>query len=54
MLYHVIHTRTFEVKTMNPNDILDMEYDDEDRVIITGHDQQIYYLLASKDLVTEP
>ena len=54
MLYHVIHMRTFEVKAMNPSDILDMEYDDEDRVIITGRDQQKYYLLASKDLVTEP
>lgn len=54
MVYQVIHTQTYQMKTMNPSDVLNMEYDADDRVIITGHDQQIYYLLASKDLITEP
>ncbi|CAG7651792.1 hypothetical protein ACFQI7_27715 [Paenibacillus allorhizosphaerae] len=53
MMYHVIHKMTHELKILNPADVLDMDTDSEGRIIVHGADQQIYFLLASKDLVID-
>jgi len=54
MKYHVINTRTFELKTLNASEILDMDYDTEGRVIVVGTGQKEYYLLTHKDLIQDP
>jgi hypothetical protein len=54
MLYHVIHLRTNELKTLMSTDVLDMDYDADGRVVIIGTDQENYYLLANKDIINEP
>ncbi|MCR8633517.1 hypothetical protein [Paenibacillus radicis (ex Xue et al. 2023)] len=53
MLYHVINLQTHEMKTLQPSDILDMDYDADGRIVIVDKDQETYYLLAHKDIVNE-
>ncbi|TDF92766.1 hypothetical protein [Paenibacillus piri] len=53
MIYHVIAVETLEMKILTATDILDMGYDDEDRVVIVGYNQESYFLIASKDLIDE-
>lgn len=53
MTYHVIHIETHELKIFTPVDVMDIDTDAEGRVVVYGKDQEAYYLLASKDLVTD-
>ncbi|WP_171653792.1 hypothetical protein [Paenibacillus foliorum] len=53
MLYHVIHLKTHELKILNTNDLVDMDYDVDGRVIVIDKNQENYFLLATKDIINE-
>ncbi|WP_207953002.1 hypothetical protein [Paenibacillus agricola] len=46
--------QTNEMKTLKPENVLDMAYDSDGRVIVIDNDQQSYFLLADTNLINEP
>ncbi|NHN34819.1 hypothetical protein [Paenibacillus agricola] len=53
MLYQVINLLSHELNTLKPSDILDMDYDSDNRIIVTGNNQEKYFLLATEDIVNK-
>jgi hypothetical protein len=53
MKYHVINKNTGELKSLTHDEVNDMGYDIEGRVIVYGTDQEAYYLIADKGMIAD-
>jgi hypothetical protein len=53
MNYHVIAKENKEIRTLQPEEINDMDYDIAGRVVVFGNDGQVYYLLADASILSD-
>lgn len=53
MVYHVIAKENKTVRTLQLDEINDMDYDLAGRVVVFGNDGQVYYLLADTSILSD-